>query len=131
MPRLNNVAANEKYDDSDCQRFQGEYKDVDLRLPYSGDILISADNLSDEPYFHGHPWPWHFDRTLKLSFSTGHLTAQEDISSILKVFDSRYCTEGYLYGDNRRNGLRFLVGTSGMAFASSVTTPLKKLPPSS
>ncbi len=116
MPLLNGVAADAKYDDSGYQQFHGRYDNVDLRLVYTGDILISSNSLSDEPYFHGYPWPWHFACTLKLSFIEGRLTARKDISEILQTFDARYCTEGYLYGDQRRNGLRFLRRHVGHGF---------------
>jgi hypothetical protein len=115
MPLLNGVAADEKYDDSGYQEFQGRYDNVNLRLAYTGDILISS-NGPDERYLHGYPWPWHFACTMKLSFIEGRLTARKDISTILRTFDSRYCVEGYLYGDQRRNGLRFLRRHVGHGF---------------
>jgi len=116
LPPLNGVQADMKYESGEYQRFHGKYDAVNLSLSYTGDVLISADYLSDEPRFHGRPWPWHFNQTFKLSFVEGALTAQKEVSLQLKTFEARYCTEGYLYGDNRKKGLQFLRRHIGYGF---------------
>jgi hypothetical protein len=116
MPTLNEVKANESNAERYGHRFQGQYSDLDLRLDYTGDLLISRQQVSHEIRLHGFTWPWHFDTTFKLSFVLGRLVDRLDVSNALKVFESRYCIDGYLYGDGRRNGLRFLRRHIGYGF---------------
>jgi hypothetical protein len=116
LPELNGVAANEKYEAEIYQEFQGRYHQLHLNLPYEGSLLIAADDPSDEPRFRGYPRPWHFNAVRKLTFSLGRLVENRDVSSILKVFDSRYCIEGDFYGDQRRNGRRYLARHIGKGF---------------
>ena len=116
MPEFNGVVANENRNDPDVWYFSAVYSCVNLALDYTGELLVSADNLSDEGYFRGYPLTWHFNCTLKLSFENGRLVGRKDLSDVMKIFDARYCREGYLYGDGRRNGLRFLRRQVGGGF---------------
>ncbi len=108
MPLLNGISATEKYDNSRFPDFQGRYDGLKLPLSYTGHVLIAANRISNEPWWGGHRRAWDFHHSLMLSFEQGRLTARKDTSEILQVFDARYCTDGYLLGDKRRNGLRYI-----------------------
>lgn len=115
LPKFNGITATERglelpYD------FQGRYDEIDLRLAYSGSLLVSRTMLSDEPRCHGFAWPWHYDCTLVLTFKDGQLMEQSDVSEAMRTFEQRYCFDGLLYGDNRPNGLRYLRRHIGRGF---------------
>lgn len=116
MPALMGVTANENNAERHSHRFQGQYDDLNLRLDYTGDLLVSEQQVSHEIRLHGFTWPWHFDTTFKLSFVRDRLVGRQDVSNALKVFESRYCMDGYLYGDGRCNGLRYLRRHIGYGF---------------
>lgn len=116
MPVLMGVMANENNAERYGHRFHGQYDKLNLRLDYTGDLLVSEQQVSHKVRLHGFTWPWHFDSTLKLSFNRGRLVGRKDVSTALKVFETRYCMDGYLYGDERRNGLRYLRRHIGYGF---------------
>ena len=117
LPEFTGMAPDEHYvPEGSYQEFQGKYDHLHFPLDYSGSILISAENSTEGPYFRGFPRPWHFNIVRKLSFKSGQLTENRDVSSILKTFDTRYCIEGDFYGEHRRNGKRFLARHIGVGF---------------
>ena len=61
--------------------FNTNYTDLDLHIPFSGQMLIGREVIEELVNSTGLPAPWQFRTTLSLWFDAGNLTGEEDVST--------------------------------------------------
>jgi hypothetical protein len=61
--------------------FNTIYTDLDLHIPFTGQMLIGREVIEELVNSSGLPAPWHFRTALLLRFDAGVLTEEDDVST--------------------------------------------------